>query len=210
MSDALGEAEQLAVAYAPAGLQPRYRALLKLDGTLARIALSRSEPLPAQLKLAWWRDACSRLGDAPPGPPLFNELAAEFAGAGAALVGLVDGWEAVLLAEPHFTAAAGQLSRHRAAAMVLAAHQGAPADMAVDAARVWTLATLAEHAPDAATAKAMRAAAWQATLPPLPRSLRPLAMLAGLSRRMVKADRARLLGDRLSPFAAMRLGIFGR
>ena len=81
--------------------------------------------------------------------------------------------------------------------------------LARDAARVWTLATLAGQAPDAAESARMRAAAHLVAHRPLPRALRPLAVLAGLSRRALAGDRAELLGDRFSPFAAMRLGIFG-
>lgn len=44
----------------------------------------------------------------------------------------------------------------------------------------------------------------------LPRSARPLVFLDGLARRALRRNRGPLLGDRLSPFAVLRLGILGR
>lgn len=202
-----GEAERLAIAYAPARLRPRFAALLAFDSVLGRIALAAREPLPAQLKLAWWREACARLPEAREHPVL-AALAASWTADPAPLVALVDAWEEIAVAEPRFADAGDAVARARGVTLALCAGEDeAPAHAA---ARVWTLATLAEHAPDAAQRARMRAVA--RLVPPrrLPRALRPLAVLDGLARRALAADRARLLGDRWSPLAAVRLGIFGR
>lgn len=205
----LGEAERLAVAYAPAHLRARYRALFALDGVLGRIALPVREPLPAQLKLAWWRDACGRL-PASREHPVLAALAESWGADPGVLAALVDGWEEIAVAQDGIADAARKLGDARGAVLANCAHAPRAAASASDAARVWTLVTLAgaERAPAKGTA--MRAAAALVPHRPLPRALRPLAVLEGLSRRALAADRPLLLGDRLSPLAAMRLGIFGR
>ena len=44
----------------------------------------------------------------------------------------------------------------------------------------------------------------------LPAALRPLAVIEGLARRSLRAGGGPMLGDRLSPLVALRLGLFGR
>lgn len=203
----LGEAERLASAYAPAELRRAYRAILALDTVLRRLALSAREPLPAQLGLAWWRDACGALPQAQ-GHPVLRALAASWPVGPDALVALVDAWEEVAVADGGFARAAEAVAEERAGVLSISAREAQ--DATRDAARVWTLATLADHAPGGADRTAMRAAAWEIAPRRLPRMLRPLAVLEGLARRALAADRGALIGDRWSPLAAMRLGIFGR
>lgn len=207
VTDELGEAERLAVAYAPSSLRARYAAVFALDGVLLRVALVAREPLPAQLKLAWWREACVRL----PGGrdhPVLAGLAETWPEGTTALVALVDAWEAVAVAEGGYLAAGEAVAQARSTAFAICA--GEAEGVARDAARAWTLATLAGHAPGDDERAALRAAARQLPAPQLPRTLRPLAVLAGLARRALAADRGDLIGDRWSPLVAMRLGIFGR
>ncbi len=206
MTGELGEAELLAVAYAPGHLRARYRALLSLDAVLRRIAIDAREPLPAQLKLAWWREACAR---PPEGRehPVLGALADSWAGGNGTLVGLVDGWEAVVAAD-RFAEAAEAVAKGRA--MAFAACTDVDDSVTREAARVWTLVTLAERAPDAEEREQMRAAARRIPARVLPRALRPLTVLEGLARRALGSGRGELIGDRWSPLAAMRLGIFGR
>jgi phytoene synthase len=203
----LGDAERLAIAYAPARRRPAYCSLLALDAVLRRAALGGREPLPAQLKLAWWRDACSRLPEARDHPVL-AALAESWPGDAGALVALVDAWEEVAVAEGGFAAAVEAVAGQRGTALALCADESETRDR--DVARVWTLVTLADRAPDAAARAGMRAAASLIPRFHLNRAMRPLAVLDGLARRALAADRALLIGDRWSPLVAMRLGIFGR
>ena len=209
VTEDLGEAERLAVAYAPGRLRECYRALLTLDAVLGRAALSTREALPAQLKLAWWREACARLPGARAHPVLVA-LAETWRADADPLVALVDGWEEIAVAQAGFAGAAETVAKARGAALAHCAGEPQAEAGALDAARVWTLVALAGHAPAAAEGARMRAAARLIARSGLPRALRPLTVLEGLSRRALDADRAALLGDRLSPLAAMRLGIFGR
>ncbi len=192
--------------YAPKPLRQRYYLLLALDAQLARIALMRREPGLAQLKLAWWRDTLAN----PPasGHPLVAELASVWTDAAPALIGLVDAWEEVAV-DSSLRNAAEQVADARAHAFAAAA--AAPADdRCRSAARRWTLVTLSAHAPDQEQRTAMLAAAHGIAPVKLPRQLRPLALLDGMARRTARRGGGALLGDRLSPLAALRLGIFGR
>lgn len=206
-SDLAGEAERIAVLYAPRSLRSGYRSLLWLDALLARIALTAREPALAQLKLAWWRDACAALGQ-PASHPVLAALVVTGYDDREALVALVDAWEEVAVGERGLPAAAESLGRRRAG--LLARCAGEPEAAACAAARSWTLATLANHAASIEEREEMLRAARAGPLSRLSRPLRPLAVLAGLARRAAGRGGGHLLGDRLSPLVAMRLGIFGR
>lgn len=203
----LGEAERVALAYAPAKVRAGLAAVLAFDSVLARVAVSAREPLHAQLKLAWWREACAQL-PAGRGPPVLAALAATWRQDPALLVALVDAWEEIAAGAGAYAEAVEAIAHRRG--RLLGVWAPRDEDAARQAARLWTLTVLAGRAPDAAEREQMRAAARQIPQLRLPRSLRPLAVLAGLSRRALKRGHGALLGDRLSPLAALRLGIFGR
>jgi phytoene synthase len=201
-------AERLALAYAPAAFRERLIAGFSLDAALRHAALGKSETLLAQVRLAWWRDACARI---PAGTqhPVLVALGQIWRGSNDPLVALVDAWEAVAVAADRLVDPAEELAEARAG--VFAALTGALADERVIAAtRCWTLATLADLAPNEDAGELMRSRAAAIPNPRLPRALRSLAVLHGLARRAAAAGTGLLLGDRASPFVAMRLGIFGR
>jgi len=187
---------RLAVVYAPRRARALWTALLVLDGRLARAALTASEPLLGQVRLAWWRDRFREPASAwPEGEPLLAALAPLDAER-RALEGLVDAWEALIDDEPG-AAAVAELGEARAQAVVaLARTMGcAAADDAVATARSWALGDLAQITrSDVARDLARRA---RARSTPLPRDLRPLVVLAGVSNG---AGLLRIL----------RLGLFGR
>ncbi|HEU4820840.1 MAG TPA: hypothetical protein VFS87_06745 [Qipengyuania sp.] len=204
----LGEAERIAVLYAPKPLRPRYHLLLLLDARLARIALVAREPALAQLKLAWWRDALADRAAAG-GDPLVRQLAAGWQDGIESLAGLIDAWEELAVREGAVLPAAERLADARADAFAEVA--GVAADGACRAAaRCWTFASLAAKEASQAERDALCQAGRAVGAANLPRSLRPLAVLDGLARRALKRGGGLLLGDRLSPLAALRLGIFGR
>ncbi len=203
----LGEAEKLAIVSAPRHLRDGYEAVFALDGILSRVALSRREPLPAQLRLAWWRDACAELPGRG-GHPVLGALARSWTADPAPLGSLIDAWEEVVVLPQGFSAAVESVAQARGG--VVCVLTGAPLDIALPDARSWTLATLADHSEDHAQRTALRQAAVRGAQVRQARSLRPLAVLAGLARRAVIAKRSGLLGDRWSPIVAMRLGILGR
>lgn len=68
--------EKLAIVYAAKPLRGSFEWLLTLDARLKRSVLGASEPLIAQIKLAWWRDAiCAAPPMRPKGEPMLQQLA---------------------------------------------------------------------------------------------------------------------------------------
>ena len=96
---------QVAIGYASPEHRGAFASLLAFDRNLARSVAGASEAIVGQLRLAWWRDAlAASADDLPRGNPLLDELAAAFGEQRRSLRALVDGWEAVLLAEPVWVA----------------------------------------------------------------------------------------------------------
>lgn len=95
----------LAVAYTPIEFRPALTLLLQLDARLADIVRNAREPMIAQIKLAWWRDAfAAEPALRPKGEPLLQALGA--CGnviSPSALQDLVSAWE-LLLGEGEWTA----------------------------------------------------------------------------------------------------------
>ena len=178
---------RVAVAYAPARTRAAWIALLLFDHRLSRAVAGASEPLLAQLKLAWWRDRMRMPASGwPGGEPLLAALA-PFDAERAALEKLVDGWEG-LIGDEVGTAETARLVAARAGAVTaLARVLDCRADGAAieGLARRWTL-------PDADRAQGLR----------LPRALRPLLILANLPRPAEAGPLALL--------RIVRLGLLGR
>lgn len=86
---------RLAVAYAPKSTRVPFALLLLLDERLAQIIERATEPMIAQLKLAWWRDAFgAQAAERPTGEPLLSALFDQGRPELLAIAGeLVDAWE---------------------------------------------------------------------------------------------------------------------
>lgn len=95
----------LAVAYTPVAFRPAFALLLQLDMRFADIVRKAREPMIAQIKLAWWRDAfAAEPALRPKGEPLLQSLGA--CGdviSPSALEDLVAAWE-LLLGEEEWAA----------------------------------------------------------------------------------------------------------
>lgn len=198
----------LAIARARPPLRPALSALLKLDMQLSRVVLTAKEPMLAQIRLAWWREELSRptsVSAPAPVDPLLISLRNSPLGSRAELAGFIDGWEDLLENQPW----SGNvrllfLSKHAAVFRALAEIAG-KTQHGEDAAlhgKAWAMAKLA-HFDEVSPAPG------HPILPRLPSELRALAIIGGLSRRSLLRGGKPLMGDRLSPFAALRLGIFG-
>ncbi len=73
----LSPPQRLAVAYARADLRPALALLLAFDARLADVVGGSSEPMIAQMKLAWWYDAIAREKTSRPnGEPMLQALSA--------------------------------------------------------------------------------------------------------------------------------------
>ena len=86
----------LAIAYAPVLVRARLTWLLALDRRLADVLTRANEPMIAQLRLSWWRDALNTVADKrPKGEPLLaqlNEIGSDDAAISAGL-SLIDAFE---------------------------------------------------------------------------------------------------------------------
>ena len=182
---------RLALAYGKASDRPLWLSYFALEARLAEAGARTSQPMMAQLRLAWWRERLKAPArDWPKGEPLLAALACWDAER-AALAALVDGWEAVLVGEDGGDA----LAEARVSAMLaLARLCGMAAGPEIErAARDW-------QAPASASAVGAKT---------LPRPMRPLAVLRMLAMR--EAGRrdgvAAPLGDAV---ALLRLALTGR
>lgn len=210
--------QRLALAYAQTDARRPMLALLVLDARLAGVVRAAREPMLAQLRLAWWREQLrASPGVRPAGEPLLA-LLDDWGDQRAALSALVDGWEQLLGDAPLEPSRLAELAEGRAAAaaalaQVLAA--GQHADEAARAARNWALADLAGRvthgAERAATLDLIAAQDW--SRPHLPKSLRPLAVLHALGRRVRGGEGLTggqgLVGGLGGLLTVMRVGLLG-
>ena len=206
----------LALAYAGRDARGVLEDLFTLDRRLADAVRQASEPIIAQLKLAWWRDRFAQdRSDWPKGEPLLARLAAWDADV-SQLASLVDGWEALLAEGPLTEEAITAFGEGRAHAWALAAaalgHPGTPSPD--HSALLWSYADLAQHCSTPEDAERVRAVArgkglLGETPPRLPRALRPFAVLGTQGLRSLRSGRPMMSagGDFL---AAVRAGMLGR
>lgn len=190
---AMGHPERaLALTYAKPVARAEVTALFALDAALAKLARGTREPIVAQMRLAWWRDALGTVAVAPiAGQPILAALHDALRDHDldpAPLIAAVDGWEALVLNEVAAYArdrgrlfeAAGRLVRADDS-WIAAAGEG------------WALADLALTSPDPTRAAAARTDALlrldRALAARSSRAARPLGALA-LVARMDLGDRA--------------------
>ncbi|MDC0886390.1 hypothetical protein OAS19_01165 [Altererythrobacter sp.] len=210
----IAPALNLALAYAPASSRGVMGDLFQLETRLSQAVQQASEPIVAQLKLAWWRDRFAEpCANWPAGEPMLARLAGWDADV-SALGKSVDGWEALLgegaLSEPLVS----EFLDARANAWVIAATAAGSSDHAQAAglaARQWALADLGEHLASPEDIAAVKASAAELELqrPPLPRPLRPMAVLSALGCRSLSKVRP-IMDGAGAMTVAIRVGIFGR
>ena len=204
---------RIANSYAPAAARSAVATLLALDGQFAKFVFTASEPILAQMRLAWWRDRFAEPRENwPVGNPLLAELASWDAET-SALGDMVDGWEALLAHSPPQTADFEAYRRGRASGWkVLAGHLGLEADdQAIELASArWSMADAAASMNESeARALARREGLTVPTAPRLPRALRSLGVLETIGRRALISGAPPLSrpGDLVS---VLRRGLTGR
>ncbi len=209
----LPESSRLAFASAGAN-RKRWLAALTLDARLARIVAKASETVLAQMRLAWWRDQLGvPVDDRPTGDLLLDLIGQEWRGDEAPLKQLVDGWEIALCEPPLTQDAVLEFALGRAAMFgPLTDFAGRELADVMQTGRFWALVDLASGTSQASERELLLDAARREQIGrvSLSRSMRPLTVLAGLARRSLRRGGAPLIGDRLSPLAALRLGMLGR
>ncbi|SCW91365.1 phytoene synthase [Sphingobium faniae] len=167
----------------------RHRLLWALDGRMAELVATTSEPMIGQIRLAWWREA---LGDAAAakgrGEPLVDAMRAKGIAPPPGLSQWLGGWEALLgdVDLPAFAAGrGGGLFR------ALAGQEEGP-DWLARAGAVWALWDLSGHSGDPALAEEAVLLA-RRHLPedrlPWPAAWKPLRIAFGLARGDVEKGR---------------------
>lgn len=206
----------VALGYARPTERPVFAAILQFDRALGSAVGQASEMLVGQLRLAWWRDALMTNAEhMPRGNPILDELVRALGPALPQLVPLVDGWEALLVAQPLDEAALGAHTDGRISAWLATSRVIGPCDdldAVANAARLWSLADLAANLSDPVErTRVVEFAMRYVRLPArLSASMRPLAVLAELARRAITQGGAPLMADRTAALVALRCGLFGR
>ena len=179
----------LALASVPEPARAAVHALWVLDDALGRVLATGREPMISRIRLAWWREALERLDrEPPPKEPVLEGLAREVLPrgvAGAELAEMEPGWAVLPGDEPitrddldAYAAARGALLFRFTARLLGGGVDVGPAGEA------WALVDLARHSTEASDAEAALAAARERPLPRRwPKALRPLGMLAALTKR---------------------------
>lgn len=184
-----------------------------LDKECAHIARVAREPIMAQIRLAWWRDALTG-DDLPPEhrTDMTQAIRAlpDFAGMRAHLVAMIDGWEELIVDDgADRSAMLDRYARGRGGGLfgALAPDIG---DAGNAAGRIWALWDLAGHAGSAALAEAAIEAA--RAIDPNWRGLpRMLAMMAGVAAEDITKGKGAPAA--LTPglyFRLLRIQFFGR
>ena len=177
---------RLAIAYAPSNIRSAFALLLQIDNRFAEILRNAREPMIAQIKMAWWREAFASAADArPKGEPLLQAL--NEAGDRiplSALEALASAWEALLGSERFNQEVIDVHAELRAEGIFLtyAGWMGTVQDMR-PIGRNWALDALRIAFPDRVADCNMQPA-------PLPkaRALRPLSILT-MSVRTISGPR---------------------
>lgn len=189
--------------------------MLALDRRLSRIVSNASEPLLAQMRLAWWRDELARpAAQRPHGDAVLDAIGVHWAGSEGVLAALVDGWEAMLGEPPLMPSAAKSFANARS---IPIAHLAGPYQSDAwlrshAAATRWAMADASAHVSNSEERQCFVKLGLEraATVGRIPRALRGLAVLEGLALRALRAGGAPLMQGRGAALLAMRLGIFGR
>lgn len=203
--------QRLALAYAPRAARPRTLALLALDARLVNIIRRGSEPVLAQMRLAWWRDVLAKPVDEWPKGDAVLAALREWRQPDS-LGALVDGWE-WLLADPFDRQAIEKFAAGRGESFAALAHELDLPEAGAAARRagtVWALGDLAANLGSEEERRAVLEAYAPERRKPLPRPLRPAAVLGGLARRALARGGAPLLDGPMAGLTALRLGIAGR
>ena len=212
----LGEEVELALAYARQHDRPMMKSVFELDRRLAGVVATSSETMIGQMRLAWWRDLLEKPVSArPSGEPLIRRLGDTWGESAREFCPLVDGWEALLVADALDKETLRKFCEGRAEAWAAIARAlelpGTDQRRAYNAGYRWALADLAAHLSDEGErSMALDLAKGLEPAAPLHRRLRPLAILSGLAKRSLAMGGVPLLEGRTAALLALRIGISGR
>lgn len=204
------------MSYAPASVRGAVTALLALDDHLGNLIRQASEPMLAQMRLAWWRQELAN----PPetrarGNPILAAIAEHWQVAEVGLIEMVDGWENIL-AEPPISVSVIQKFASGRAQPWVALGEYLEASVQREAISLagqrWALADLCSQMQPGEERDLAFGVAENLSQKGngLPKALRSLAILDGLARKSLASGGTPLFSGRRSALIALRLGMFGR
>lgn len=217
--------QQLAVAHSSGALKPALAAFLAFDWRLAQFVSKATEPLLAQMRLAWWRDELAKTPEnRRQGDPLLTAFGEAWRGEEPVLTGLVDGWEALLAEPPLPRGALEAFLDGRAggfAALARICGDAGLAHAAGKAGRIWAKGDLIAKLSDQSEKrfvleqwseidKSVGTAGASGGPPALPRKYRSLTILQKLSQRSMAKGGVPLITGRAELMIVSRVGLLGR
>jgi 15-cis-phytoene synthase len=145
--DAISAPNRLSITYCPAHSRPFFELILAFDSRLKDVASRNTEPLIAQLRLAWWRDAITQSETINrTGEPLLAQLSGMkdtklAATARSSMLDLLTAWEHIIVAPDDANAAHEYASRRSNAVFggFLTANSVPMAEEVIALGRIWAL-----------------------------------------------------------------------
>ncbi len=214
--ETLPRAQRLSLAYLGRAESTKLGPAFMLDFRLSQIVRTASEPILAQMRIAWWRDMLkSPLADRPKGDPVLSSIAEPWNGHEPILLKLADAWEELLLTESLTAEVARRVAEGRGA--FLSDVMRAPGafqdqDSASIIATHWALADLAAHFSKKEERDLIFEIAgdYSPKNIRLPRYLRGIAVLNALARHSLTSGGRPLAEGRMGALIALRAGLLGR
>lgn len=205
----------IAVGYAPQKWRAHWNALFGLDQRLAKLISTTSEPMLAQIKLAWWRDRLSeRVDRRPNGDQVLDQLRL-WAGSEKPLIALINAWE-VLVTDDLDKGRVSEFLSGRAEPFAELAKLAGFAELeeaALRAGKIWAMSDLVAHLSNEdernelltefSELGASQTSNW-------PKDIRPLAVLEVLAKRHLSSPDKPILTRRRDALLALRAGLIGR
>lgn len=214
-ANTLPELHQIALGQAPAEMRTIWHSFFALDQRLGRILSETTEPMLAQIKLAWWRDRLSEEVEMRPTGDAVLDGLLSWEGHEVSLVDLVNSWEALLEEDLSAEEVTAYLDGRASPFAELARMAGAADhdEASKQAAKIWALSDLVGHISskdERALILAEFSDLANDPVPTLPKSMRPLSILSALAKRHLIQPTKPILSRRRDALIALRVGIFGK
>ena len=215
VTDKLPPEIAIAVGYAPQIWRAHWHALFALDQRLAKLVSTTSEPMLAQIKLAWWRDRLSESVDRRPnGDQVLDQLRL-WAGSEKPLIALINAWE-VLVTDDLDKGRVSEFLSGRAEPFAELAKIAGFAELeeaALRVGKIWALSDLVAHLSNQDERTELLtefSELGESQTSNWPKDIRPLAVLEVLAKRHLSSPDKPILTRRRDALLALRAGLIGR
>jgi 15-cis-phytoene synthase len=185
----------IALNYVPQGRHAAVKALWSLDLALGQLVRTTTDPMVGQLRMTWWHERLSALdGGERLAEPVLAALAENVLPhdvSGAAMAGLIDGWDVLLDPPPIDAEALAHFARERGGRLFALTAKLVGGEVVAESGARWALVDLACHASPALAEQARAMALRVRASDRAPKALRVLTRI-GAARLARTADRIAL------------------